>query len=325
MTTPPKATPPASDAGTSKKPRGPAVPTINLEKAIGLMRKVWEMEKRNAAPVAAIVTHWGYKPKSSGGFLAIASLKRFGLLDEQGSNEKRTLALSSLALNLLKNESTNPAEYLQLLKTAALSPRFHREMWTKYATELPSDQTIESYLVFDKHFSKDAAKTFIKEYKDTIAFAKLRDEDTVPEAESEGESGNQNEEEKPNAASQPPFRPAQRSQHKSPPLSANVRYLPIPLDIGEAPIPVGMSDGDFDLLLETLKLWKKKIVRPAYQPTNPANEMMFPRKAIWKNKDNDMPVVIADLAGEKDGVLYYRSSTGTGIPAHELVWVAEED
>src|SRR5438270_379154 len=109
MTTPikavnPKQQSPQDDAKSQRRTRGPAVPTINLEKAIALIRKVWEKEKRNPAPVSSIVTHWGYKPKSSGGFLAIASLKRFGLLDEQGSSKQRTLKLSQLALDLLKNE-----------------------------------------------------------------------------------------------------------------------------------------------------------------------------------------------------------------------------
>ena len=36
--------------------------------------------------------------------------------------------------------------------------------------------------------------------------------------------------------------------------------LPIPLDIGDAHIPRGMNDADFNLLIETLQLWKKKIV-----------------------------------------------------------------
>jgi hypothetical protein len=44
-------------------------------------------------------------------------------------------------------------------------------------------------------------------------------------------------------------------------MTEDIRYLPIPLDIGNASIPVGMSEEDFQLLLETLKLWKKKIVR----------------------------------------------------------------
>ncbi len=90
-------------------------------------------------------------------------------------------------------------------------------------------------------------------------------------------------------------------------MTSNLRYLPIPLDIGDAPIPVGMSDSDFDLLLDTLKLWKKKIVRSEY-----------PKQAIWRNKDHDKPVTIIGYAGEKEGVKYYQSSTGTGIPESEL-------
>ena len=90
-------------------------------------------------------------------------------------------------------------------------------------------------------------------------------------------------------------------------MTANIRYLPIPLDIGDAPIPVGMSDSDFDLLIDTLKLWKKKIVRAEY-----------PKQATWRNHDHDMPVTITGFMGERDGVKYYQSSTGTGIPENEL-------
>jgi len=56
-----------------------------------------------------------------------------------------------------------------------------------------------------------------------------------------------------------------------PPMTENIRYLPIPLDIGEAPIPVGMSEDDFQLLKDTLDLWKKKIVRPRGEPDQPDN------------------------------------------------------
>jgi hypothetical protein len=43
------------------------------------------------------------------------------------------------------------------------------------------------------------------------------------------------------------------------PMTENIRYLPIPLDIGDAPIPVGMSEDDFQLRKDTLDLRKKKI------------------------------------------------------------------
>ena len=162
----------SGDGDAATKSRGPAVPTVNLQKALDLMRIVWAEEKRNPAPVSVILTHWKYKPKSSGGLQAIASLKRFGLLEEQGSGEKRTLKLTPLALDILKNETVDAAEYIRLLKEAALNPKFHRLLWEKHGTEMPSDQTLEKNLVFDMRFSEDAAKHFVKEYKDTLAFAK---------------------------------------------------------------------------------------------------------------------------------------------------------
>jgi hypothetical protein len=58
---------------------------------------------------------------------------------------------------------------------------------------------------------------------------------------------------------------------KERPITENIRYLPILLDIGEAPISVGMSEDDFQLLKDTLDLSKKKIVRPRGEPDQPDN------------------------------------------------------
>lgn len=39
------------------------------------------------------------------------------------------------------------------------------------------------------------------------------------------------------------------------------RYLKIPLEDGDAHIPMVMTEEDFQLILDTLNLWKKRIVR----------------------------------------------------------------
>lgn len=37
-------------------------------------------------------------------------------------------------------------------------------------------------------------------------------------------------------------------------------YVSLPLNAGDATIPVGLTEEDFQLLLDTLLLWKKKLV-----------------------------------------------------------------
>lgn len=76
-----------------------------------------------------------------------------------------------------------------------------------------------------------------------------------------------------------------------------------------ARIPFPMSEDDFELLIGTLNLWKKKIVNSDY-----------PKSAIWKNNDSDVPVTIVGIVGSKDGQVFYKSSDGTGIPASQLVF-----
>jgi hypothetical protein len=306
--------------GSSRKSRGPGVPTITLDKALDLMRKVWEQEKRNPAPVKSILSHWGYASKSSGGLLAIASMKRFGLLDEQGSKEKRTLQLSPLALELLKHESANPGEFERILKQVALKPEMHAYLWNQYRLELPSDQTLQSHFVFDKNFSEETAKAFLADYKDTIKFAKLSAGDTIQE------TANKNGNEQTNSIFKaaagffpPPQAPVAPVVHppKTPmtPMIPSVQpgELPVPIADGMvARVPFPMTEEDFELLIGTLQLWKKKLVRAV----TPGRK--FPAQAIWKNNDFDKPVTIVGEMGEKDGQKFFQSQDGTGIPASEL-------
>ena len=295
-----------------QRERSPNYPAIGLRKALELAQKFWDSDKRQPVLVSRAATNLGFSAKSSAGQLTLAAMKKYGLLDEEGAGDMRKLKLSEPAITLLNPSAPNRDE---LIKQAALKPAIHAELWNKYGAEGGSEGAIHDYLVFDRKFTEPAAKSLIEQYGDTIVFAKLGKSDT---GDKSNESKSSNAGAKGAIKQDPP--PPPPADTPPPPMTAGTRYLPIPLDIGDAPIPVGMSDGDFDLLLDTLKLWKKKIVRPAYQPPNPAKEMMFPCKAIWKNKDNDMPVEIVDIAGDRDGVRYYKSSTGTGIPANELTW-----
>jgi hypothetical protein len=297
-------------ANSLKKQRGQRmgvpVPAISLRKAIELMNKVWEKEKRNPAPVSAIMHHWGYGAKSSGGFQAVASLKKFGLLLELGSKDRRALQLSPLALDILKSSNIDLKEYTKLIQQAALEPKAHQELWEKWGAVLPSDQTFEAFLVFEKSFSEEAAKDFIGVYKDTIGFAKLKAGDTV--GETKGESNETLEEPKDTPQEIPEN--SSNTQRTIPP-KMDPKYLTLPTDAGDAAIPMGMSLRDFQLFKQALDLFRRKII----------GEIVFPVGAIWRNNDSDKPLIIVKEMGEKDGVRFFESLDGTGIPETELKFI----
>ena len=238
------------------------------------MRKLWEKEKRNAAPVPAVVSHWGFSPKSSGGFLAVASMIRYGLLSDQGSAEKRTLKLSELALELLRTETSDPVEYQRLLKVAALKPALHLELWELYKHEPPSDKTLVSNLVFQKHFSEESAKAFVEEYNETVSFAKLSESDTVEDIDPT--VAEQRDSQKPLFEQRRVIESVKRttapgallgdfmSPHLSPLREFN---FPLPAGVATLRVPFPLTEEDFDGLIRTLNSFKDGLIKKPEPPS----------------------------------------------------------
>lgn len=253
--------------GTRKRrERSPNYPGVGLQKALELARTLRKQEGRNPAPVNAVLGHWGYKPKSGGGLVAVAALKKFGLVTDAGSGERRTIQLSDLANRILVDERESSHERDELIKQAALMPAIHREIWTQYAGNLPSDPTLSYFLKTEKGFTDVAVKDFISQFRGTVAFAKLSVSDRLSEpregqgAEGEEErTGMLNMEPPPDTGRVPPVKPPagravlwQQTQPLGSGLMAEVRI------IGEASRTVRLSDLErlrkyLDLGIETLQ------------------------------------------------------------------------
>jgi len=277
-------------------------PNIPLRDATAAVEKLFKEIQRSSVDGNTAAKALGYTGENNGAArVKLAALNAYGLVDRGRKLTKVTELGISVAHPL--NDSKERG-----LREAALNPPLFKEIWDQHKE--CSESVLASTLIHKGLDAKSAAQA-AKIFKENVEFARLEKDGYTPL-------------ETPDPAGKPPKDlqgPAiEREGGNTPPMTANTRYLPIPLDIGDAPIPVGMSDSDFDLLLETLKLWKKKIVRPAYQAPNPAMDMMPPRKAIWKNKDQDKPVTITGIMGEKNGEKYYQTSEGTGIPASELTF-----
>jgi hypothetical protein len=51
------------------------------------------------------------------------------------------------------------------------------------------------------------------------------------------------------------------------------------------------------------------------------NEVNFPKKALWKTSEFDIPVEVVGVIGKQDGVVFYQiKDSSTGISEKELVF-----
>src|ERR1039458_3282080 len=161
--------------------RSPEHPFINLENAIARAEQFYEVEQHRPANAKVAMDHWGYDPKSSGGMQTLSALISFGLLEEQGAGDLRAVKLTPTALRIVIDDTDSP-ERLAAIQQAAMTQKIHRELRNKFGgTEPPSDRQFRHILLaeWEPRFNANAVDNFIKEYKDTIAFAKLTKPDTV--------------------------------------------------------------------------------------------------------------------------------------------------
>src|SRR6266404_1422361 len=158
-TTPP--TPPRP-----RKARSPSYPGIDLETALQRARMLYERERTNAALVDAILHHWGYKPNSGAALVHLAALKKFGLLQDEGSGKSRRGRLTPLALDIILDERDDSPDRAASIARAALEPTVHAELWEKYGPSLPeSDAPLRFYLTRERAFTDPAAQELIREFR----------------------------------------------------------------------------------------------------------------------------------------------------------------
>jgi hypothetical protein len=169
----------ATEKQKASRTRSPAYPGISLETAINRARALYAADKMNAVPLVIAVKRWGFGEKSSGGLVNVAALKSFGLLKDSGSGKDRKVQLTEEARRIILDQRQESPERDEAIKRAALLPKMHAALWNKWKADLPADDTLRHALAVDWFFNLDSIPGFIKEYKDTILFAKLTDSDTL--------------------------------------------------------------------------------------------------------------------------------------------------
>jgi hypothetical protein len=161
------------DQETRKKDRSPNFPFISLEAAIERCKAFYEEERRGAAPVPRVAKHWKYSASSSGLIQTIAALKSYGLMVDEGSGAERKLRLTEMALRILLDNRPDSTERVELIKRAALNPSVSSDVHGNWTDGLPSDDTLNHSLIFERSFAPQNAARAVRILKENQRFAML--------------------------------------------------------------------------------------------------------------------------------------------------------
>lgn len=220
-----------------------------LSEAIEAAIRVYEKERRHAAPIDAVAQHIGYKSANNGTAIkALASLRYFGLL------ERPQDGLMAVTKDVESFQFAPSAQVRsEIVQRWLRAPAIFAELLEKYPTGLPSDATLK-YELIQRGFLPDAAATVLAVFKTSVEFARPY-EPQHPESPRAGEDAVASKEDATaGGESEEPSRPSAAGQN-----SANVDRIPVRLAGGrrawlEIPTPFYEADKErlksqIDLLL----------------------------------------------------------------------------
>jgi len=232
------------------KSRSPAYPAIPLSSAIESARKLWDAQRKQEAHFDSALKTLGYSARSGSALRAIAALGHYGLIDASGEKDNRKIRLSEQAQDILHLAETDERRR-KALKSAALTPKIYAALWERYGSNLPDDAAIRPFLIRDKGYNDAVVDNLIINYRLTLEFAKL---DKIDENVHDEEQSDKRQK---SAADDI----TKGGSHRSMTLD---QELPILVGASNrvARIPFPMTEDDFDLLVGTLNLWKKKLITP---------------------------------------------------------------
>jgi hypothetical protein len=171
-----------AEANAKQKHRSPSYPAFGLERALQLATRIHAAEGVSPTKAEIAVKHIGYSSMSGVARVALSTIKKFGLLVEEGA----TVRISESARRyILQPDQTERAK---LAREFALKPEIVREFLTTYKGSLPSDETLIYTLQVDRNFGQDAAKTFVQALRETIRFANLGQDEYSADVEAQPET-----------------------------------------------------------------------------------------------------------------------------------------
>ncbi len=147
--------------------KSPRAPSIALQQAIEGAIKIYEKERRHAAPVEAVAQHLGYKNANNGAAVkALASIRYFGLL------ERPSDGMLAVAKDIETYQfAPNPSLRQDLIRRWLKAPQLFADLLEKYKDGLPSDANLR-FEFSQRGFLPDGVESAVSVFRNSVEFAR---------------------------------------------------------------------------------------------------------------------------------------------------------
>lgn len=220
-----------------KGERSPRYPFLGLRSAIGMLPKLAELKAENKLNRIEVINLLGFDSFSGQAARTFAAFRAYHLIAPSPDGPR----LTRIGRALLDN----PGD-LESLQVAALSPGVFRRIWRR-ARNASEAELVE--LLLERGFTADGAGKAASIYRENAGFAQLDSLEVEPNL--------------PEPAKKRPSRKIEEKLRRK--LAEASRSgsdpLRLPLGSGNAIIPRAITEEEFDLLINTLQIWKDQLVR----------------------------------------------------------------
>jgi hypothetical protein len=155
--------------------RSPSYPCIGLPEAVSLTRRIYEKTQMHPSVQDDLSILLGYEGGS--GWLAqrMSALSKFGLLEIIPASPTRGKACVLTALGeVLALWQTTSDEYKTALRQAALRPPIYDDLWNRFGPDLPPNSEMAAYLVDERKFNRNAVSSLLADFRATMDLADLK-------------------------------------------------------------------------------------------------------------------------------------------------------
>ncbi len=262
----------ANEVGDESNPvgrglRSPGYTSTTIKEALEKTKKLRDYgPARKPIAIDAALKVLGYSPRSGGGMQLVASMKKYGFLEDSGSTDTRAVRVSDLANSILLDARPSSPERDSLIRKAALTPKLNAEIRERWPHGLPDDSTIRYWLASERAFNEKYIPAYLKALRETFEYAKL---DSAPDT---GDDSDEAEFEDQNIADHIDDRQENQKQNRRAETSVREFLFPLIGGVAVLRVPHPMGPENYNLLKAIIDATRAALIGPQ-TPPNPLEPM----------------------------------------------------